>query len=265
MIRPQAYGPGWDIVLQGDSSSVEWVTIIGANLEGELRRVVLKGNVVHVNLDLHYGGGVRLCKNDAGRAPATPNIMSAYGFYEVDANGDIIIYEPDCVTDRRARRWSTDAFQSMGLARPILNLIPSWAKGPEIPVLQNENIVTRAYDITAIAGSGRYGDVSNPFVRQLMFFKVPAGKTLNAGVNSFKFYTRALTAGTARTGGVPMVFKISGWDQADIDVQARVTGFNTTYNCYEVTVDIINRTGSAVTLSSDLVFAVWTAPILRDA
>ena len=265
IIRPQAYVSGLDLLLDGDSSPVMRITIIGADLEGGMKRILLKGDVRNVTLDLHYNNVVRICKNNAGKVPVGINIVSMFGSFDVDVNGDIIVYEPDCVTDKGVRKWSTDASYGIGLARQILPRIPSWAKSPDIPVMLNENTVVNAYDITSIAGSGIKGDVTNPFARQFMFFKVPAGKTLNAGVNSFKFYTNALTVGSANTGGIAMVFKISGWDQANIDVQARITGFNITYTCYEITVDIINRTGSAVTLSSDLVFAVWTAPIMRDA
>jgi hypothetical protein len=265
IIRPQTLHGGAGILIEGSDAWVTWVSMIGVDVEdGDTGGMVkVKGNTADITLDMHFDGLVRLCKNEAGSFKDVPQIISAYGNYDRDLDGNIKLYEADCKT------WNTGSILSgtgvggvFGIVRILFDTIPSWVKFPDMPVLINENNPTNPWDITAVAGSGGYGDVNNALLRQVIYFMVPAGKTLNAGVNSYKFYTRALPVAGVKAGGSILVFKIYGWDQANLDVQARVTGYNSTYNCYEVTVDIINRTGSAVTLSSNLIFAVWTLPLL---
>jgi hypothetical protein len=265
IIRPQTLHGGAGILIEGDDAYVRWVTMLGVNVEdGDTGGMVkVMGNTEAITLDMHYDGLVRLCKNEAGSFKAVPQIISVYGNYDRDSKGNIKLYESDCQT------WNTGSVilsinvgRIFGIARLLDGIIPSWVFYPDMPVLINENNPTNPWDITSIAGSGRYGDVNNPYLRQVIYFGVPSGKTLNAGVNSYKFYTRALPVAGVKAGGSIIVFKLSGWEQANLDVQARVTGYNSTYNCYEVTVDIINRSDSAVTLSSDLVFAVWTLSLL---
>jgi len=267
IIRPQTLHGGAGILIEGSDAWVRWVTMIGVDVEdGDTGGMVkVKGNTEGITLDMHFGGLVRLCKNEAGSFKSVPQIISAYGNYDRDPNGNIKLYEADCKT------WNAGSILPgtivggfFGIARILFGTIPSWVVFPDMPVLINENTPANPWDITAVAGSGGYGDVNNACLRQVIYFMVPAGKTLNAGVNSYKFYTHALPVAGVKAGGSILVFKIYGWDQANLDVQARVTGYNSTYNCYEVTVDIINRTGSAVTLSSNLIFAVWTLPLLHQ-
>jgi len=268
IIRPQTLHGGAGILIEGDDAFVRWVTMLGVDVEdGDTGGVVkVMGNTEAITLDMHFGGTVRLCKNASGSFKGMPQIISAYGNYDRDPNGNIKLYESDCQT------WNsgsvipgTNVGGIFGIARILDGIIPSWVFFKDMPVLINENTQFNYFDITSIAGSGGYGDASNPYLRQVIYFIVPAGKTLNPGVNSYKFYTKALPVAGVKAGGGILVFKVYGWDQANIDVQARVTGYNPTYNCYEVTVDIINRSGSAVTLSSNLIFAVWTIPLLYQS
>jgi hypothetical protein len=268
IVRPQTLHGGAGILIEGSDAFVREVTIIGANIEdsGAGGKVCVKGNTKNITLDMHFCYLVRLCKNEAGSFKGMPQIISSSGNYDRDSNGNIKLYEADCQT------WNTTSFLPgtsiggiSGVARLLYNLIPSWVFFYDMPILINENNPTNPWDITTRAGSGGYGDVNNPYLRQVIYFMVPSGTTLNAGVNSYKFYTKALPVAGVKAGGSVLIFKLRGWDQANLDVQARVTGYDSTYNCYEVTIEIINRSDSAVTLSTNLTFAVWTLPLLNQS
>jgi hypothetical protein len=84
---------------------------------------------------------------------------------------------------------------------------------------------------------------------------VPAGTTLDPGVNRFYFYT---FYAPRYTPPYPAVFKWSGWDQGDLDVQARNGPFISACNCWQVIVEIINRTGAPLTLSAHLDMLILT-------
>ena len=267
LIRPQTLHGGAGILIEGDNAYVRWVTMIGVNVEDGSTGGMVKvmGNTAGITLDMHFGGLVRLCKNAAGRFTAVPQIISPYGNYDRDSNGNIKLYEADCNTWNSGSVLPGTGFGGIsGVARLLRGVIPSWVVFDDMPVLINENNTTNPWDITVIAGSGGYGDVNNGYLRPVIHFKVPANTVLNPGVNSFKFYTRALPVAGVKAGGDVLVFKLYGWDQANLDVQARVTGYNSTYNSYEVTVEIINREASQVTLTKDLLFTVWTLPLLNQ-
>ena len=85
---------------------------------------------------------------------------------------------------------------------------------------------------------------------------MPAGTTLNPGVNRFYVYTRYARDNVAPP--LPLAFKYNGWEQGDLDVQVRPGSFNSTYNCWPIIIDVINRTNSSITLTRNLVMIIIT-------
>jgi len=246
-IRPQTLGGGFGLWLNGESSPIRDVTIIAANLENT-PGVVLRGLVSKVFVQAHYPWLVRLCKNSAGKTPEIPRNMGDIRF-ELDG-GKIKVYESDCKTDGGARAYPPMGLEQFGEPVPLLSyyrypqfFAPNWA--------YNVNLTK-----TSQSGSGVYGADNNPIMVPIIHAVVPAGTTLNPGVNRFYVYTR--WARDSAAPPLPLVFKYSGWDQADLDVQARLVTFNSTYSCWQIAVDVINRTGSSITLSSNLAMIIVT-------
>ena len=247
-IRPQTLGGGAGFWLDGETSGVRDVTIIGGNLENT-PGLVLRGYVERVFADMHYPWVLRLCKNSAGRYPGLPLYFN--GGIPYDSDGKIIIYESDCQTDAGTR-----ALANPPVIGTDLSLLPflSYTYSSPASILLN---LGGTVDLTktSTSGSGVYGADNNPMRHPALIAAIPAGTTLQPGVNTFYFYTYYAPKYTPPH---PVVFKWSGWDQADLDVQVRPGSFNSTYNCWQVVVQIINRTGSAVTLSSNLAMLILT-------
>jgi hypothetical protein len=247
-IRPQTLGGGAGFWLNGESSMIRDVTIIGADLENT-PGLVLRGNVDRVFINTHYPYSIRLCKNSSGKVPVMPVYFD--GNFEYDSNGKIIVYESDCQTDGGAR-----ALANIPAITAQLNMLPflSWTYPSPASVLIN---ITGPIDLTktSTSGSGFYGADNSPMRHPAIIARVPAGTTLQAGVNTFYLYTYFAPKYTPPYSAVS---KLSGWDQADLDVQTRPTNFNTTCNCWQIAIDIINKTGSAVTLSKNLDMLIIT-------
>ena len=247
-IRPQTLGSGMGFWLDGETSNIRDVTIIGTNLE-DTPGLVLRGYVSRVFADMHYPWNIRLCKNSAGKYPGLPIYFN--GKIPYDSNGKIIIYESDCQTDAGTR-----ALADLPVIGTDLKLLPfiSFVYPSPASVLLHD-----APDIdlteTSTSGSGVYGADNNPMRHSAVRAKVPAGITLQPGVNTFYFYTYYAPK---YTPPFPAVTKWSGWNQANLDVQVRCGSFNSTYNCWQVIVEVINRETSAVTLSSDLIMLIIT-------
>jgi hypothetical protein len=244
-IRPQTLGSGAGFWLNGETSDIRDVTIIGGNFEGTLG-LVLRGRVSRVFADTHYPWNIRLCKNTEGRYPAYPLYYN--GKLPYDSDGRVIVYESDCTTDAGTRKQAqlTDHDPSR---LPFLSFTyPSPAS-----ILLNVQDVDLTK--TSVSGSGAYGADNNPMRHPAIVAKIPAGTTLNPGVNRFYFYT---FYAPKYTPPYPVVYKMNGWHQANLDVQARSGSFNSTYNCWQVIVEIINRETAPVTLTSDLWMLIIT-------
>jgi hypothetical protein len=247
-IRPQTLGRGAGFWLNGETSDIRDVTIIGGNFENT-PGLVLRGRVSRVFADIHYPWGIRLCKNSAGRRPDLPLYYN--GKIPYDSDGRIIIYESDCQTDAGTR-----VAADLPTIGTDLRLLPylSWTyPSPATTLLYDapEIDLTR----TSQSGSGVYGADNNPIRHPAVRARIPAGTTLQPGVNTFYFYTYYAPR---YTPPYPAVSKWSGWEQADLDVQVSFGSFNSTYNCWQVAVRVINRSGSAVTLTSALVMLIIT-------
>jgi len=247
-IRPQTLGRGAGFWLNGETSEIRDVTIIGGNFENT-PGLVLRGYVSRVFADIHYPWGIRLCKNSAGRFPGLPIYFN--GKIPYDSDGKIIVYESDCQTDAGTRITAT-----LPVIGTDLNLLPflSLVYPSPASILLND---APSIDLTktSTSGSGVYGADNNPMRHPAVRANVPAGTTLQPGVNTFYFYTHYAPK---YTPPFPAVSKWSGWDQADLDVQVRYGSFNSTYNCWQIVVQIVNRTNSPVTLSSDLAMLILT-------
>jgi len=247
-IRPQTLGSGAGFWLNGESSNVIDVTIIGANFEQTLG-LILRGNVSRVFVNAHYPWGIRLCKNTSGAIPDMPIYFD--GKFEYDSVGRIKVYESDCQTDGGTR-----VNAGMPAINVQLNMLPFLSFTYPSPASALMNVAgTVDLTKTSTSGSGVYGADNNPMRHPAILATVPAGTTLQPGVNTFYFYTYYAPK---YTPPYPVAFKWSGWDQANLDVQARYVSFNSTCNCWQIAIDIINRSGSAVTLSNNLSMLIIT-------
>ena len=247
-IRPQTLGGGAGFWLNGETSGVMDVTIIGANFENT-PGLVLRGYVNRVFADAHYPWGIRLCKNSAGKYPSLPVYFN--GAFTYDSDGKIIVYESDCTTDAGTRIRA-----GLPVASTDLGLLPFLSAAYPSPASILLNVQANV-DLTqtSASGSGAYGANNNPMRNPAIVAKIPAGTTLQPGVNTFYFYT---VYAPKYTPPYPVAFKWYGWEQADLDVQTRYGVFDSSNNCWQVIVQVINRSGSAVTLSSDLVMMIIT-------
>jgi len=246
-IRPQTLGGGAGFWLNGESSDVRDVTIIGANFENT-PGLVLRGRVSRVFVNAHYPWNIRLCKNTSGVIPGIPIYFD--GSFEYDSDGKIKVYESDCQTDGGTRATAgIPAIDTQLMMLPFL----SWTYPSPASMLMNIGTVDLTKSSTS--GSGAYGADNNPVRHPAIFAVVPSGTTLQPGVNTFYFYTYYAPK---YTPPYPVAFKWYGWDQENLDVQTRFASFNSTCNCWQIAVDIINRSGSAVTLTNNLAMLIIT-------
>jgi hypothetical protein len=248
-IRPQTLASGAGFWLDGETGIVRDVTIIGGNFENT-PGLVLRGRVSRVFADMHYPWGMRLCKNTAGNTPALPLYFN--GKIPYDGDGRIIVYESDCQTVAGAR-----VLAGLPVVGTDLNLLPYVSFVYPSPATILLDIDGGVMDLTrtSVSGSGVYGADNAPLRHPSYVARVPAGTTLQPGVNRFYFYT---FYAPKYTPPYPAVYKWSGWDQANLDVQARSGSFIAACNCWQVIVEVINRSGTAITLTSHLDMLILT-------
>jgi hypothetical protein len=253
LIEPHVESGAKSIWLEGDPNIVTDVTIIGAVLVGT-PPLVVKGNVANTFIHLHYGG-IRLAKNSQGRysVPFVLNMTSpGIRVFDLDDKGDIKLYEPDGVT------WEGSVVGYIVYVRSMLDSLlyqptPTW-------IFPGMNIIGTASGMrdlrsTSDPNSNEYGSVNSPIREAGIWLSLPAGVSLNPGVNTFYFYTYQ---GKPNIPPLPIAIKYTGWDQADLDVQVRPGSYISGRGCWQIVVEIINRSGSTITLSRALQLYVIT-------
>jgi hypothetical protein len=240
-IRPQTLISGKGFMIDGETSLVQDVTIIGGNFETAIGLVV-RGNVTGIYADLHCcTRSVRICKNSAGVfiRDLPYNLVGNFTF-EYDG-GLVKVYESDCET-----------YVGTKISPPPT--IPTRIRYPLLsygPFPQFFSPYRQAIDLTQTSASGStaLGSPSNPVNYPMIFAKIPAGTIIDSPKKTFTFCTRF-----ASQAYPPylVVTKQQGWDQANLDIQVVAGWFNSANNCWVIIVDVINRTGSPYTLTSDL-------------